>query len=247
MRICLVGALVFGIGCQPGEWLPKSSYVLESIDGRSWGRGRPAWMNFHAHDFSASAGCGTFSAPYRLSDGALIIDGWGLQQLPGCRPADIDNHAWFKDFLGDSPDYVFEWPRLTFTDGDVTIVLLDQEVADPDRPLVGPAWEVEGMIAFGGIGFSTDEEYAALRFGDDGILAIETPCASGTASFTDLGDSVVLEAVDIGETDCPGDDVSYRYEIHMRELLIDGTFTYTIDAGVMMFERGDLGLYLTAP
>jgi hypothetical protein len=41
---------------------------------------------------------------------------------------------WFAELIVSSPDYEIDEPRLVVSDDEVTLVLIDREIADPDRP-----------------------------------------------------------------------------------------------------------------
>jgi heat shock protein HslJ len=163
----------------------------------------------------------------------------------GCGDGYHEQDEWLMAFLEASPSYVVEEPRLTLSDDITTIVMLDREVADPDRPLQGRTWSVDGLIDGAGVGFATTPQSSTLEFADDGTFSIVTPCAPGNGSYSVEGSSIALSGVAIEEVACPDDEFAVRYDEHMREVLVDGILEHDIEASRMTLMRGDIGLWLT--
>ena len=65
----------------------------------------------------------------------------------GCDPELQAQDEWLMEFLQRSPSWTLDGDRLTLTAGGTEIVLLDREVADPDRPLEGTRWLVDTVIS----------------------------------------------------------------------------------------------------
>ena len=243
-------ALVVLAACDGGEdetsSLGNREFLSESLEGHTLVAGTRVRMRFDDEQgFSASAGCNTFgSESYRLTDGTLEV-GILSGTEKGCDPEYHEQDDWLAAFLEASPAYVLDEPRLTLSEGDVTLVMLDREVADPDRTLTGRTWAVNGLIDGGGVGWGEAPQQATLEFGDDGTLAILTSCAPGSGTYTVMGSSMTLSGVSIAEEACPDDEVSVMIDEHMREVLVDGVFSFEIEASRLTLMRGDIGLMLT--
>lgn len=236
--------LALGLACEPEHsWFEQSAYQLESIEGRDLAPGSRIEFQFSARELSAFAGCKGMYAGYWRADGAIVVDEVYQNDLGvGCETAQHEQEEWMKSFLDDNPSYELDGPRLTLTDDVVTIVLLDEELADPDRPLVGPTWEIEGLVDAGVV---RGVAQGTMSFGADGRLAIDGPCASGTADYVADGALLILEQVAIDPPECRGDELGQSFDAHLRELLVEGPLTFEIDAARLTIGGRDLGLMLT--
>jgi heat shock protein HslJ len=249
-RLASLLVLVVASACDPADdgitSFGERTFLSESVEGQTLVPGTRLTMNFDGRGgMGAWAGCNSISTDaYHLSDGRLVTGDLFATEL-GCDDALYEQDQWLASFLHASPSYELDEPRLILSDDSVTIVLLDREVADPDRSLQGRTWEVDGLISNGFVGFAVATPDATLEFGDESALAIVTPCAPGSATYEVGLSSLALSSVTIGDVACPDDEFAVRYDEHMREVLVDGTFDYEIDANHMELMRGDIGLWLS--
>jgi|JI9StandDraft_1071089.scaffolds.fasta_scaffold83021_2 heat shock protein HslJ len=237
------------VGCARDDGtLGDRDFVSESIEGRSLIPGTRVRLHFFDDGaVNASAGCNAMPGDsYHLADGELVIDSLGITEK-GCSGPAGDYHAqddWLLEFLLSRPSYTLDEPRLVLDDGSVTLVLLDREVADPDRTLQGRVWRVSGIIDGGfGVVFATDDP-SALEFGDDGHVTIVTPCATGSAGYRVDGATIELSDGAIAMPACAADESSPVIDEHMRSVLADGALDHEIDASHLTLMRGDIGLML---
>jgi heat shock protein HslJ len=95
---------------------------------------------------SANAGCNHLFGDVTIDEDRLEVGLMGGTEM-GCDP---DLHAqdeWLMSFLQSSPSWTLDGDRLTLTAAGTEIVLLDREVADPDRPLENIRWLVDTIIS----------------------------------------------------------------------------------------------------
>src|SRR5262245_48891397 len=64
--------------------------------------GTPVRLGFTETNVTASAGCNTFGATYRLGGGQLLIDGGAMTEM-GCDNARDTQDQWLFTFLGSKP------------------------------------------------------------------------------------------------------------------------------------------------
>lgn len=160
-------------------------------------------LRFHEDDrLTASAGCNTLDARYAVDGGALVVTGGGWTSM-GCDPALHDQDTWYFDFLGTGPALDLEGDELELTGGAVAIRYLDEEVATPDRDLVGPTWTVDSLIE--GEMISTPPVGAGpatLVFGDDGTLDVDSGCNAGSATWSMQGSTLSFASLSLTEMAC---------------------------------------------
>jgi heat shock protein HslJ len=95
---------------------------------------------------SANAGCNHLFGEVSIDDDRLEVGLMGGTEM-GCDPALHAQDEWLMAFLQNSPAWSLDGDRLTLTTADTEIVLLNREVADPDRPLEGTRWLVDTVIS----------------------------------------------------------------------------------------------------
>ena len=91
------------------------------------------------------AGCNSMGGQAKISDGSLDVGDLSMTEM-GCDPARHKQDMWVSDLLSGTPSWQLDGSRLTLTSGATRIVLLDQRVADPDRPLAKTRWELTSLL-----------------------------------------------------------------------------------------------------
>lgn len=216
-------------------------FVSESVEGRELVAGTQVRLSFEANELSASAGCNGMFGHYSLEGDVLVVAGMGSTEI-GCEPPLHDQDEWLAGFLQDRPTAEFVDPELTLTTSDVTMRLVDREIASPDRPLVGPQWIGNGIgdgeTVMGGSSF----DLLTIRFGADGLVEAFSGCQHGSGGFVE-GDGTIsfTELVYDGEpcTDpameelseaflfvLDGSDVSFEIEEYQLKIEREGTTLY---------------------
>jgi heat shock protein HslJ len=175
----------------------------------------------------ASAGCNSMGSNGRIEDGVLVLDGlWTTEMAcPGGRMA---QDAWLADVLGARPLLTLAGDELTLSSPTVTIVLLDREVADPDRLLVGTRWIADTIIEPTAVSSVAHDAPAELVIEPNGAFHATTGCTGGELSgkATVVLDHVVFTVVD--ERPCTG--AGNPLDVAVRSTL-QGDRTYEIEAG----------------
>ncbi len=95
---------------------------------------------------SASAGCNQMGGTARWDGAVLTIPNMAMTEM-GCETALMDQEHWFGDLLTAGVTVALTGNELTLAANGVILDLLDRTVADPDRPLVGTDWVLDGIIS----------------------------------------------------------------------------------------------------
>jgi heat shock protein HslJ len=162
--------------------LAGRTFLSTSVTGHDLAAGSMIRISFDDHDaLSADAGCNALSGPYRVEQDTLIATRLAQTEM-GCDQALMDQDAWFADLLGSGLTVDLQGDVLTLTGTDVTMRLTDRRVVDPDRPLEGTTWVLDGIIT----GTGPDGSVSSVPQGITATLRI----ADGKIHFFDgLNDS----------------------------------------------------------
>ncbi|HEX6195382.1 MAG TPA: META domain-containing protein [Jiangellaceae bacterium] len=179
-------------GSGPGDLAGRtflSQSVTEDGAARELVGGTQISVRFHDDGrLTASAGCNTLLGELTVTDDTLEIAGMGMTEM-GCDPPRMEQDQWLAGFLDSSPAWTLDGDELTLSSGGTEIVLLDREVADPDRPLEGTRWVVDTLLrGTGPDGAASSmaggtEGSAWLEIGTDGTFTASSGCREfqGTA------------------------------------------------------------------
>lgn len=96
--------------------------------------------------FGASAGCNSMGGTARIEDGQLVVGDLATTEM-GCDEPRHAQDEWLADFLTGRPAMTLTGPDMVLSGGGTEIRLSDREVADPDRPLRGTKWVVDGIVS----------------------------------------------------------------------------------------------------
>jgi heat shock protein HslJ len=121
-----------------------------------------------------------------------------------------------------------------------TLELLDQELADPDRPLTGRVWSIDTFIQ--GATASSFPMLTApptLEFGNDGTLTVFDGCNGGSANYTRDGQRLTLSSLGFTEVACSGTRAT---EERVHAVIAEGELIVEIDAKRLTLTHGDSGL-----
>jgi heat shock protein HslJ len=125
-----------------------STAVTEGGNPRPLVEGTRIRLNFgdNRSDFGAHAGCNSMGGAARIDDGHLVVGDLATTEM-GCDPARHAQDEWLAAFLTGRPAVTLTGSDLVLTGDGTEIRLSDREVADPDRPLKGTKWVVDGIIS----------------------------------------------------------------------------------------------------
>lgn len=228
-----------GSGSDPGTDLEGRQFLLESSEGYTPVEDTTISVGFSDGTFGFSAGCNSHSGDYTLCNGKLCLQDLGSTEI-GCEPDRDAQDAWLADFFTNQPALDLEGNRLTFTGEEATLVFLDREVANPDRPLTGRTWTVDTFFDGGAASNIPIDEPPTLEFGEDGTLSFYTGCNSGMGDYSVDGQDITFADLTWTERGCPS-TAAQRAEEHMIEVLMN-TVTFEIDAQRLTIMSGSLGV-----
>lgn len=249
--------LLAGTGCggdnvttASGDSLIGRTFLSESVteDGapRDLVEGTDISLEFREDgQVRVRAGCNHLFADVTVGDDTLEITGVGSTEM-GCDQARHEQDRWLTEFLSSSPGWTLDGDRLSLTSGGTEIVLLDREVADPDRALEGTRWII-GTLFSGETASSmpAGTEGSAWLVIEDGAFTANTGCRELTGSVAE--EAGMLRFSDVVQTDQACDPEYEQVDEAIRTVLGGGAdVEYVIEADSLRLRHpdgGGLGLH----
>ena len=140
-----------------------------------------------AMQLGVSAGCNSMGAPYSIADSTLHLPGPMITTEMACDAALMEQDTWIAAFL-DGAAMTTDGQMLVLTkDGD-TLTLMDEKVANPDRPIEGTTWVVEGLVQNQAVSSVPAGLSSTLVFADGKVAY--AGCNQGSGSAT-IGESTI--------------------------------------------------------
>jgi heat shock protein HslJ len=219
-------------------------FVSTDVTGHQLVDGTTITLSFDGDQLGANAGCNQLGGTWSLDGDVLVVpDDMVMTEMACDPPARMDQDTWLASFLTSRPTVALDGDTLTLTSGDVTITMLDREVADPDRPLEGTKWAVDGLVSADAVSsVPSDVRTPTLEF-DGGHVLVDAGCNTGSGSYEATARDIAFGPIATTRMAC--DDASMDVEAHVLGVL-DGTVTYRIAADVLTLTNGDTGLVLRA-
>jgi heat shock protein HslJ len=191
----------------------------------------------------ARAGCNHLFGRYRIDGDRLLVDQMGMTEM-GCEPPLMAQDQWLIAFLSSGPTFALNGNDLLLTSGDVTITLLDREIAEPDQPLQNITWGLTSLITGDAVSSVPLGVMPTLLFRDDGTLELNTGCNSGGGSYTVEGDRLVLRDIVLTDMACAGAAGQVEQAV-VSVLGVEG-LSLAIDGTSLTLMAGNNGLQYSA-
>lgn len=239
----LLGACSGGASPTPAptpRGIEGRTFLSTGVEGRGLVAGSTVRLQFRNGTLSASAGCNSIGGPYRIDGDRLVVDQLATTEM-ACDPALMEQDRWVADLL-DGATIALDGDTLTLTKAATRLTLLDLEVADPDRPLLGTRWVVDGLISGGAVSSLPAGVTAALTF-SEGRVEVEAGCntGGGTVAVTDA--SLEFGPIGLTKMACAPDVMAVERVVTST---LAGSATYRTEAGTLTLDAGGVGLTLRA-
>lgn len=227
--------------------LAGREFLLESAEGFTAVAGTTVRISFvdgapQDPNFQFDAGCNGHFGAYAVDGAVLTIEQLASTDI-GCDEPLSTQDVWLSAFFTGSPTIELDADRLTISNDEATLVFLDREVADPDRPLTGRTWTVDTFLVDGGANRLGGDTDPTLEFGEGGNLTFFTGCNQGTGRFEAIATTLTLSDLSSDDAACEG--LAGEKEVLFLGVIADGDVEFEIDAARLTLNRGDVGLSAT--
>jgi heat shock protein HslJ len=149
---------------------------------------------------------------------------------------------WVGSFIGGAT-VALAGNTLTLGNGGVTMNLTDREAADPDRPLVGTRWIVDGFVSGDAVSSVPMGVVASVQIAADGTMAVDAGCNVGSAPVTVEATTFTVGPMALTKKACEAGHAAVEAAV---TTVLQGSVRYTIEADVLTLTNGPAGLTLRA-
>ncbi|MFH0750353.1 MAG: META domain-containing protein [Chloroflexota bacterium] len=225
----------------PGrQGLDGRTFLSTGSDGRALVAGSRVRLSFQGGQIGANGGCNSMSGPYAIDRDRLVVRQLATTEM-ACEQLLMDQDRWLADLL-DGAIIALAGDTLTLTKNGVRLTLLDREVADPDRPLLGTRWVVDGLVSRDAVSSLPAGVVAALTFAA-GWVDVEAGCNRGGGAVTITDATLTFGPLALTKMACAGGAMEVERTV---SAVLSGQVRYAIEAGTLRLDVGDAGLRLRA-
>jgi heat shock protein HslJ len=202
-------------------------------DGRALVTGSRVRLTFQGGTIGAAAGCNSMSGGYVIDGDRLVVRQLATTEM-ACEPALMDQDRWLAALL-DGATIALVGDTLTLAKDGVLLTLVDREVADPDRPLIGTRWVVDGLVSGDAVSSVPAGVVAALVFAP-GRVDVEAGCNRGGGAVTVTDGTLTFGPIALTKMACGGGAMEVERAVASA---LTGQVRYTIEAGTLRLPVGD--------
>ena len=232
---CSVAAVPSAVP-SPTPGVEGKTYLSTAVKGATLVPGSRIRLSFKDGSLSAGAGCNAMGGAYTIAAGRLTTSQMMSTEM-GCAAPLMQQDQWLAALLGDSAITV-AGDEMTLDDGTIKVTFQDREVADPDRPLEGTKWILDGIVAGDAVS-SVPAGVTSTLLITAGHAAVDTGCNRGSAPVQVAVDTLTFGPMALTRMACPEAQTSVESAVVK---VLDGTVHYAIQADVLTIDAGASGL-----
>lgn len=237
---CSAGPTASGAPGGAAPALDGKTYLSTTVRGAALAPGTRIRLSFTNGSISASGGCNTMGGSYTITGGRLAAAGMSMTDM-GCDQARNLQDQWLAKLLGGAT-VALAGDTLTLTEGQNQVTLLDRTVADPNRPLEGTRWLLDGLLSNDTASSVLAGVTASIRIAG-GRIAVETGCNSGTGTIEVQPTTLKIGTIGSTFKACAPDVAPVE---RAMTTVLANTVNYAIDADVLTVSSGKAGLTFRA-
>ena len=222
------------------EQLEGRSFVVTSAEGYEVVPDSEIQITFEEGRIGIQAGCNSMGSQYRVEGGVLSVGDMITTEM-ACEPALMAQDVFISNFVHNTT-LTLDGDTLTMTKDAVTLTLTDSEIANPDLPIEGTTWLVNGIVANQAVSSMPLGVEASLVF-EGGNVNVNAGCNTGSGPAT-LGEgTITFGPIATTRMACEGPAMDAESQILQ---VLQGDATYEINGNGMTLTSPGGGLVLIA-
>ena len=220
--------------------LDGHTFLSTSVRGYDLVPGSMVRISFQDGQIGVGIGCNQMRGAYSI-DGGKIRTGQMATTEMGCEAPLMSQDSWVATFI-DGATASLASDTLTLVHDDVTMTLRDRTVADPDRPLKGTRWVLDGIVAGGAASSVPAGVTASMTITNDQLL-VEIGCSGGIALVQTTATTLTIGPIAPMQRGCAPDGTAIQKAVWA---VLSGQVGYTIEADILTLTSGPAGLTFRA-
>lgn len=219
------------------DMLAGRTFLSTSATGRELAPGSRVTLSFGDDgSVGANAGCNHLGGAPAWDGDVLTVPEMYMTEM-ACEQPLMDQERWLADLLTAGATVALSGNDLTLAGGGVTLDLVDRTVADPDRPLAGTTWTLDGIVSgtgdSGAVSSAPQDFTVTLRVGQDrldvfnGLTWMSAPLAADQDLSASSGTVRVAGALGGDGIGCEGGGTGCFVDVSV----LGSDFDYAIVAG----------------
>jgi heat shock protein HslJ len=247
LAACTPGAAAPSAGASGGtagevtyEQLDGRSFVVTSAVGYEVVPESEIQITFEEGRIGIQAGCNSMGSQYRVEGGVLSVGDMITTEM-ACEAPLMAQDVFISNFVHNTA-LTLDGDTLTMAKDAVTLTLTDSEVANPDLPIEGTTWLVNGIVANQAVSSMPLGVEASLVF-EGGNVNVNAGCNTGSGP-AELGEgTITFGAIATTRMACEGPAMDAESQILQ---VLQGDATYEINGNGMTLTSPGGGLVLVA-
>lgn len=224
----------------PPPALDGRTFLSTASTGHSLVAGSQVRLSFQGGTLAMNAGCNSMGGAYQIVDGRLVTGQMSMTEMACAEPL-MAQDQWISAFVSGA-GITLDGDTLTLDKDGVTLTLVDREVVNPDRPLLGTRWVVDSVVAGDTVGTLPVGVIAALTFAD-GAVAVEPGCNRGSGQAAVSGGTITFGPIAMTKMACAEPAMSVEAAV---TAVLAGEVAYQIEADTLTLTAIGKGLILRA-
>ena len=220
--------------------LESRTFLSTGVQGHDLVAETHVRLSFKDGQVGINAGCNSMTDAYQIAGSRLVTTNMASTQM-ACEAPLMDQDQWVGAFIGGAT-LTLAGNKLTLRNGDITMTLMDRAVADPDRPLEGTRWVVDGIVAGDTVSSVPQGVTAAITIAN-GRINVETGCNTGGGAVQITDTHLTIRPFALTKRGCAADTMALERAV---TAVLSGEVAYTIEADVLTLAADPSDLSLRA-
>lgn len=241
--VVVIGACAGGGGAPTPspQTLAGRTFLSTAVEGRVLVPGTRIRLEFRADSVSISAGCNSMGGTWMIDGGRLRVSAMSSTEM-ACDPPLMEQDRWVAKLLTDGAGIALDGDTLILAGGGIQVTLLDREVADPDRPIEGTRWVLEGIVSGDAMSSVPLGVTAAFSIAD-GRIDVEAGCNTGGGPVEVGEGRLSFGPIGLTKKLCAPGPMAVEQAM---TAVLSGEIGFSIEADVLTLDAGNRGLVFRA-
>jgi len=224
----------------PALGLDGRTFLSTDLQGAVLAPGSRISLAFKDGNLGASGSCNHMGGTYTIDGDRLTTTQLSMTEM-ACDEPRMAQDTWLARLL-ENVRINLTVDTLVLDDGTVRLTLLDRKVANPDRPIEGTRWVVDGIVSGQAVSSVPAGVTASIRIAG-GRVDVESGCNTGGGTVNVTADTLTFGPIATTQMACGPEAMAM--EAAITRILADPV-RYTVEADVLTLAAGDSGLTLRA-